>query len=459
MRAAAVSGLLALSGWPGAAFAVGGVFETGARRPVPTVGEPIDRKGSRASAVRAARFSRLAIRAALGPVLGAADEERLGSVGGVWASAPAREREGPLSSGCTAEVMMVVAPRHALRDHLLGPAEGTVVSTSAFSQTTTLEDRGCCLLRWDEPWGSGPDRLSENRSRALLESSKVFWGAGGPCAAERQAGARYIDLDTAAQNAIDPNVTNYTEFAPDPCLAEHVACLWSSDVAAGADASYAVLPDGCIDLLYDASRGNLSVVGTMTRTLWVRECGPSRFIGIRFKPGGAVPFLDERADLLTDQLGDPEVLFGRDARALAARLQDAPSDLSCHRRILRNFLLDRLRDTPRPVDRRVAWATVKLTAEPETHVANVAQDLGLSRQYLRRLFLQETGVSPKMYARIMRLQKLVGAMRSKRRLVDLAFEVGYADQAHMTNEFRALVGTTPQRYRARVSIPSRLSEA
>jgi AraC-like DNA-binding protein len=235
--------------------------------------------------------------------------------------------------------------------------------------------------------------------------------------------------------------------------------VWSSDVPAGADASHAVLPDGCIDLLYDATRRDLNVVGTMTSALWVRGCGPSRFVGVRFKPGGAVPFLHERADLLTDQLGDPEVLFGRDARVLSTRLVDAPSNLSCHRRILRDFLLDRLRNDPRPVDRRVAWATAKLTAEPESHVAGVAQDLGLSRQYLRRLFLQEAGVSPKMYARIMRLQRLVGAMPSGRRLVDLAFEAGYADQAHMTNEFRALVGATPQRYRSGVSIPSRPSEA
>jgi transcriptional regulator GlxA family with amidase domain len=66
------------------------------------------------------------------------------------------------------------------------------------------------------------------------------------------------------------------------------------------------------------------------------------------------------------------------------------------------------------------------------------------------LFRQATGLSPKRYARLMRFQQLLEALRRApaASLSELALAGGYSDQAHMQREFREFAGVTPLQYRA-----------
>ena len=82
-------------------------------------------------------------------------------------------------------------------------------------------------------------------------------------------------------------VTSYKEHDVDSRLVPYVACYWTRDVTSDLQGSHLVIPDGCIDLLFESRAKTLDVVGTMTRTLWAEECGPTQFVGVRFKAGGA----------------------------------------------------------------------------------------------------------------------------------------------------------------------------
>src|SRR5687768_17728539 len=89
---------------------------------------------------------------------------------------------------------------------------------------------------------------------------------------------------------------HYREFPPEPLLAGFVECFWTSTVRAAPRTSsfYRVLPDGCMDLLFDFSavgRARASVIGTMTRPLTVITTGPVDLLGVRFRPGGLSVFL------------------------------------------------------------------------------------------------------------------------------------------------------------------------
>ena len=69
----------------------------------------------------------------------------------------------------------------------------------------------------------------------------------------------------------------------------------------------------------------------------------------------------------------------------------------------------------------------------------------LSRQQFARKFHAATGLPPKLYARITRFQALVHALLSND-VADWAVvssELGFYDQAHMINEFRAFTGRPP----------------
>ncbi|HEY2193325.1 MAG TPA: AraC family transcriptional regulator [Actinomycetospora sp.] len=108
---------------------------------------------------------------------------------------------------------------------------------------------------------------------------------------------------------------------------------------------------------------------------------------------------------------------------------------------------------------RHAWRV--LTAPGPGGVGELAREVGWSGDHLGRRFRAEFGVGPKVAARMARFDR---ARRDVARragagplaLADVAADHGYADQAHLTREFRALADCTPTRWvdeevRARLS--------
>ena len=78
-------------------------------------------------------------------------------------------------------------------------------------------------------------------------------------------------------------------------------------------------------------------------------------------------------------------------------------------------------------------------------IDTLAGELGLTPRSFHREIVAWTGLAPKRLARIFRLQATLSRLRADRTpLATLATEAGYADQAHMTREFRALAAATPR---------------
>ena len=78
-------------------------------------------------------------------------------------------------------------------------------------------------------------------------------------------------------------------------------------------------------------------------------------------------------------------------------------------------------------------------------IHDMARCQGLSRREFGRRFHDTAGLSPKLFARITRFQALVSALLSTdvARWASLPSEMGFYDQAHMINEFRAFAGSPP----------------
>ncbi|HEX4657931.1 MAG TPA: AraC family transcriptional regulator [Streptosporangiaceae bacterium] len=81
-------------------------------------------------------------------------------------------------------------------------------------------------------------------------------------------------------------------------------------------------------------------------------------------------------------------------------------------------------------------------------VEQLAAVTGLPVRRLQRLFAEYVGVGPKWVMRRARLHE--AAERADRGLdvawAELASDLGYADQAHLTREFTAMIGVPPGRY-------------
>jgi len=252
------------------------------------------------------------------------------------------------------------------------------------------------------------------------------------------------------------SASRFIERAPPAALRGFVDRLWlrwpgATDGSAGAGAgaqpdapSVRVLPDGCIDVLVPLDGAPAQLVGVMTGAMLVRPSAAGQ-VAVRFRPGGAAPFLGLPASALTD-LRVPLADLGS---AFSVRLARAPATPRAALDALEAALLARLARVARP-DARIAHAAAALFASAPPDVAALARSLGWSRQHLTRAFQHHVGLGPKQLARIARLQRAIDHLQCTRSaaLAEAALDLGYADQAHMCHDFQELAGVSPATARA-----------
>ena len=68
----------------------------------------------------------------------------------------------------------------------------------------------------------------------------------------------------------------------------------------------------------------------------------------------------------------------------------------------------------------------------------------MSERTLQRHFLKTSGLTYKAFTQIERAQKAMGLLQIGRPAADVAFALGFTDQAHMINSLRAIMGQTPR---------------
>lgn len=100
----------------------------------------------------------------------------------------------------------------------------------------------------------------------------------------------------------------------------------------------------------------------------------------------------------------------------------------------------------KPVPSTLAQA-IQLVAQAQP-IRTVGQSVSISQRQLKRNFQQWLGMTPKYFQRIARVKKTLNILKSNPslELTQLALEEGFADQAHMTREFREFANTTPKRF-------------
>lgn len=208
------------------------------------------------------------------------------------------------------------------------------------------------------------------------------------------------------------------------------AVLWRS--AEPSPRPKLILPDGCLDLIWDGNR--LFVAGPDTTARWHQSPADASYVAIRLSGGTGPALLGVPADELRDRTPDLEELWpAAQARALAERVSAAPMAA------LEAWATEQL--SRREVD--TLGPRVLTMAATATPVAVMANRLNLSVRQLHRRCLPLFGYGPRRLARVLRLGRTLDQARTGASLALVAATCGYADQAHMSREVRALTGTTP----------------
>jgi AraC-like DNA-binding protein len=80
----------------------------------------------------------------------------------------------------------------------------------------------------------------------------------------------------------------------------------------------------------------------------------------------------------------------------------------------------------------------------------VARQMGVSEDYLARLFKEQTGLAGRRYQMLLRILRATELLRDSRQLVkQMAASLGYTDSSNFVREFRDTLGVTPGQFRAR----------
>lgn len=165
-------------------------------------------------------------------------------------------------------------------------------------------------------------------------------------------------------------------------------------------------------------------------------------------PAARVLFGLPPGELASIVIGLDEVL-GRPARELTEQLREAPGwddrfDL-LEAALLQQFDQRRVGTTRPEVGR--TWQRLSKSGGA-IGVQDLANEVGWSRRHLTDRFTSEYGLPPKVAARVLRFERATGLLRRQPgiRLADLSATVGYADQAHLSREFRAIAGCTPRQW-------------
>jgi AraC-like DNA-binding protein len=245
------------------------------------------------------------------------------------------------------------------------------------------------------------------------------------------------------------HVTYYTDYTPDHTKEK-------------------LLPDGAVEIVVDLTETpkrlydrNDHARSRAFRGAWISgmrnhwiviEAAPgSSMAVIRFRPGGAYPFLGFPVEAITDAVDQVEDVLGRASASLRERILSADG-LDARLAAIDAWLLERARgrlDTNPMID----YVTRRLFAPAGIRIEDVVDEVGYSQRQLLATFRRWVGLGPKRYGRIRRFQGVLTDVvqrpaTSEPDWAEVALNHGYYDQSHLARDFRELAGETPRGYLA-----------
>ena len=241
---------------------------------------------------------------------------------------------------------------------------------------------------------------------------------------------------------------------PPPALVRDALLMWSLATRRPLERAfdYHIVPDGCVDLVFDLRGGRAWLYGASATPASAPLSGDVNLFGVRLRPGrpgralGAPGCGIAGCVIDLDDALRSRVLPGRTcpARAWIDELAAAP-DAQARGEAVARRLAAFTRAGSRADRLGEAIADAIVLARGAAGVDDLARRFSISGRHVGRLCRAATGLSPKQLARLVRFQAVLRALAAApaRNLASLAADHGYYDQAHLTGEFRALLGATP----------------
>jgi hypothetical protein len=183
-------------------------------------------------------------------------------------------------------------------------------------------------------------------------------------------------------------------------------------------------PDGCWDIVVRRVSGRLELLqtGLITRPVELAYGAGDEYLSISFKPGVFMPGLPGKRmvdrGLLRPTPSPRTFRVGRD-------------DLEIPSFDNAEGLVDRLVRRELIVRDEIVEGVVE------------GRPRAIHPRSVQRHFLEAMGLTAKRLQQIQRARRAIELLAAGRRAIDVALDLGYADQAHMTRALKTIMGKTP----------------
>ena len=210
------------------------------------------------------------------------------------------------------------------------------------------------------------------------------------------------------------------------------------------------VPDGSVDLLFGIGTQDVRtyIGGTVLAAKgWEFEDG-RRYFGVRFQPGSCIlPKELSIEDLVNRDLEIDGNLFGKNLTEQLAEAETIAGKAEIFLGEYRQMSGNRAPEGAEAIERYVREQIY--LSQGNISMTQLAEETGYSECYIRRIFKQIHGISPKNFERFVRFQNMLRTMNAAKgtiRLDELAQKCGYYDESHMMKDFKNFAGMTPQNY-------------
>jgi len=255
----------------------------------------------------------------------------------------------------------------------------------------------------------------------------------------------------------------YRSYALGSPLAEFVEDFWLYDDYRPRHLRERILPSGTVELvinlrddqlrIYDRVRPGVCerfsgaiVSGTYDRFFVIDTAEEASLLGVHFKPGGAFPFFGLPVSELIDAHVDLETVWGRSGRELREQLRNTTCPIDKFRAV-EATLVERLSG----ISTRGAVVQFALDALSRAHAAtvhDVMERVGLSHRRFVEVFKAQVGLTPKLFHRVQRFQRILAYAGRAPALEwsHLAVDCGFFDQSHLIRDFVEFSGFSPAQF-------------
>jgi AraC-like DNA-binding protein len=260
----------------------------------------------------------------------------------------------------------------------------------------------------------------------------------------------------------------YTEIMPGDRLKPYVKCYYIYEAETDVAFDDTVFPSGCMEIIFNLGTGKwqtavengfattpaVELWGQIIRPLPIKSIGKNTMLGVRWLPHAAGCFLNGKMDLFNNQVVDFSDIEGKAVNTLHSKLLET-AGWNKRIELIEGFLLRRLLLAEKKSGRMAVVGDIMnelRQADFFDNIENVAARYGITSRYLQKLFLQYTGLTPKLYTKINRFQNSLRLVTKKEiSLTSIAYDCGYFDQSHFIKEFKSFTGFTPSGYSSETS--------